>query len=235
MWEQNGFVLHIAEGYYEGTIAWQMNPASGVSSHFIVAKDGRITQMVDTAIAAWTQRGGNGYWLSIEFEGFVPDPLTAAQLEAAARLFRKGHEVYGYPLQVTDTPYGEGLGHHSMGAECGVDWGHSECPGEAIKAQKPEIVARAKGDDVGAQDVWSWDIDPSNNIYSAGGVAWTVFKRTDYLANTFAPQVIEALDEQSQINQEMGDRMHRLGSVLVLMAIILVIAIGTLAGVVAFG
>lgn len=143
MGEWRGVVIHIAEGYYEGTIAWQLNPVSDVSSHFIVAKDGRIAQMVDTSIAAWTQRDGNGEWLSIENEGFVPSALTSAQIEANAAILARAHREYGVPLQVTTSPTGRGLGHHSMGAENGFNWGHSQCPGPAIVAQKSEIVSRA--------------------------------------------------------------------------------------------
>ena len=147
MVEVRGVVLHIAEGYYEGTIAWQHNPDADVSSHFVVARDGRIAQVVDTDDEAWTQRAGNGHWLSVENEGFTTrkgwNQLTPAQLEANARILAKAHQVYGVPLQVTGSPYGRGLGHHSMGAEHGVDWGHSDCPGPAIKAQKPAIVTAA--------------------------------------------------------------------------------------------
>ncbi|WFE20843.1 peptidoglycan recognition family protein [Solwaraspora sp. WMMD937] len=139
----HGIVVHIAAGYFEGTIAWQRNPASRVSSHFVVAKDGRIAQMVDTEIRAWTQRAGNRTWLSIENEGFLPDRLTAPQLEANAQLLARSHLEHGVPVRNANSPRERGLGHHSMGAENGFDWGHSQCPGPAIVAQKPTIVARA--------------------------------------------------------------------------------------------
>lgn len=152
MSRHDGVVLHIAAGYYEGTISWQRNPAADVSSHFIVSKSGRIAQMVDTDVTAWTQRDGNGEWLSVENEGFLPDGLTAAQVEANARILARAHLAYGVPLQVTDTPTRRGLGHHSMGAENGFNWGHPACPGPAIKAQKSAIVTRAvaivNGDDI---------------------------------------------------------------------------------------
>lgn len=138
--EHRGIVVHIAAGYFEGTIAWQRNPASDVSSHFVVAKDGRVAQMVDTEIRAWTQRSGNRAWLSIENEGFLPDRLTPQQVEANAQLLARAHREYGIPLQVATSPAGRGLGHHSMGA----DWGHQQCPGPSIIAQKPAIVMRAQ-------------------------------------------------------------------------------------------
>lgn len=148
MVEVRGYVIHIAQGYYEGTINYQKQPGKEVSSHFVIGDgaagqgaDGDIAQLVDTSTTAYTQRSGNGHWLSGENAGFVPHPLTAAQVESNARIFAKGHLVYGYPLQIANTPNDRGLGHHSMG--CDYDWGHCDCPGSAIIAQKPEILARA--------------------------------------------------------------------------------------------
>jgi N-acetylmuramoyl-L-alanine amidase-like protein len=136
-------VLHIADGTFEGTIAWQKNPSSNVSSHFVVAKDGRIAQIVDTTWQAWTQIEGNPYSISIENEGFGGDALTPAQVESCAQLLARAHREHGIPVQVTSVVGTPGLGHHSMGYESGVNWGHQFCPGSAVKNQKPAIVARA--------------------------------------------------------------------------------------------
>lgn len=140
MAEVRGVVVHVADGTYEGTISWQRNAKSEVSSHFVVSHAGRIAQLVDTDITAWTQRAGNGHWLSVENEGYGGQTLTAAQIEANARIFLRAHRAYGVPLQLATKPTGRGLGHHSMG---GTAWGHQMCPGVAIIAQKPAIVARA--------------------------------------------------------------------------------------------
>lgn len=152
MVEQRGVVIHIAEGYYEGTISWCRNPRSDVSAHFVVARDGRIAQLVRTDTTAWTQGKGNGHWLSIENEGFTLghdlhqpgwERLSPQQLEANAAILAKAHTTYGVPLQLATSPSGRGLGHHSMGAENGVAWGHDDCPGPPIIAQKPAIVTTA--------------------------------------------------------------------------------------------
>jgi len=137
-------VVHTADGSFEGTIAWQRNASADVSSHFVVAKDGRIAQMLDTNSKPWTQKAGNPYSISIENEGNENTPLTPYQVEANARILAKAHQVHGVPLQLTGKVGTRGLGHHSMGAESGVDWGHSLCPGSIIKGQKPAILARAK-------------------------------------------------------------------------------------------
>lgn len=138
-----GLVEHIAEGTYAGTIVWQRNPAAEVSSHFVVARDGRIAQMVDTADRAWCQRAGNPDWLSIENEGWPSTPLTDAQMVASATLLAECHDRHGTPIALAPAPTGLGLAWHSLGAEHGVDWGHPDCPGPIIKAQLPTIVAWA--------------------------------------------------------------------------------------------
>jgi hypothetical protein len=152
MKEHRGVVLHIAEGYFDGTISWCRNPKSDTSAHFITGRDGRIAQLVDTETTAWTQQDGNGHWLSVENEGFTRghdlhqpgwEKLTAAQVDANAAILVQAHLVYGIPLQVTSDPDGTGLGHHSMGAEHGERWGHRDCPGPPIIAQKQGIVDRA--------------------------------------------------------------------------------------------
>lgn len=152
MVEHRGVVLHIADGYYEGTISWQRDPASRVSSHFVIGRTrGEVAQMVDTDTAAWTQSAGNGRWLSIEFAGFHKghrlnpggwERLTDWQVEAAAHILAKAHQVYGIPLQQTNSPNIGGLGYHSMG---GAAWGnHPLCPGPDIIAARGRIIAQAK-------------------------------------------------------------------------------------------
>ncbi len=157
--EQRGLVVHIAEGSYEGTISWCKNPDSNVSCHFVTAADGRIAQLVDTKDGAWTQINGNNHWISVENEGHTPNPLTDAQVTAIAKIFAWLHEVHGVPLQNNGSvvplpgmpagpgPNGHGLAHHSTGTTAegwtGGTWGHSDCPGPAIQAQKPLIVQRA--------------------------------------------------------------------------------------------
>jgi len=137
-----GMVLHIAEGNSaNGVWNWQ-NGLHDVSSYFIVAKDGTIIQAVDLDNRAWTQGAGNPGWIGVENCGFHTEALTPAQIEANAGILAWLHILYGVPLQSTDDPLnGRGLGWHGMG---GTAWGgHTGCPGDQIKAQRPTILARA--------------------------------------------------------------------------------------------
>jgi hypothetical protein len=137
-----GLVLHIAEGSYQGTINWQKNPISDVSSHTVHGKAGERAQMLDINLTAWTQANGNGWWVSVEHEGFNTEALTPEQFESTAQLYAWLVRTKGVPMQLTDSPSVPGLGWHGMG---GTAWGgHPNCPGEPIKAQRPEILARAQ-------------------------------------------------------------------------------------------
>lgn len=137
-------VIHTADGSYEGTIAWQKSTKSDNSSHFVVDFNGKIAQLNDTVNRSGAQKAGNPYSISVENAGNEKRPLTPQQIEANARILAKAHQVHHIPLQLTGRVGTRGLGHHSMGAESNVDWGHALCPGVIIKAQKQAIVERAK-------------------------------------------------------------------------------------------
>lgn len=148
------FIIHTADGYFDGTISWQKGPNS-VSSHFISGKNqGEVAQMADTEDEAWTQSDANRYSISSENAGFGErgEALTAWQLEINAQLLARAHREYPdtLPLRLMNGPDESGLGWHGMG---GNPWGgHFGCPGEAIKAQLPQILNRAieivNGDDM---------------------------------------------------------------------------------------
>lgn len=170
-----GVVVHIAAGTFQGTIAWQKNPTADVSSHFIVSKKGEIVQMVDTSDAAWTQKNGNSEWLSIENEGYLPGPLTPEQFDANAKILLWASRTFPKVLlKVANSPAGYGLGHHSMGAENGADWGHSQCPGELIKNQKAGIVALAVLMQNGGGIVTDKDVALTRPQDEALSVAWQI-------------------------------------------------------------
>lgn len=109
--------LHIAQGGYEGAISWltdaQSNPNS--SAHFVIAKDGRIAQLVSINDSAWANGLGwennrwvtgsgapvnptwqdivpgvnpNWYTISIEHEGLYPETWTTEMYAANNRLMQ---------------------------------------------------------------------------------------------------------------------------------------------------
>lgn len=106
-------VCHITEGSYAGAVSWLCNPDAEASAHFVVAKDGRVTQLVELTDSAWCngtsidptdkkyyghstlaavrQRATNAnyYTISIEHEGIFKQTkgrLTDAQLKATIEL-----------------------------------------------------------------------------------------------------------------------------------------------------
>ena len=106
-------VCHITEGAFDGAVSWLINPQSQVSSHFVVARDGRVAQLVDIENTAWANgtsnmqssnlwhghstlaavrnRGinANHYTISIEHEGRFAETqgaLSPQQLEATINL-----------------------------------------------------------------------------------------------------------------------------------------------------
>jgi len=70
-------VLHHTSGSYAGSVAWCMNPASRVSYHCIVAKDGRRSTLADpdertwhAGVSSWRgKRDLNSWSIGAAFEG----------------------------------------------------------------------------------------------------------------------------------------------------------------------
>lgn len=169
LWAPDVMAYHLADGYYDGTIGWEQNPQSGVSSHFVVAEDGRITQLVPLDMAAYTQGlkynwenkspmpsqarselvraravNPNCYCISIEFAGFWKNckgKITDEQIAAAV-------EIEHYCNAELMRMYGAGIPpdrEHHIG-HCEINpTGRPCCPGELFPYD--EIMRRIKGQD----------------------------------------------------------------------------------------
>lgn len=140
-----GLVVHVIVGSLLGADSTFHNNDPGQrggrrSATWGIGKDGRLLQWCDTDDVSWAQADGNRRWHSVETEGTQDEPLTAAQIEALARLLEWDSRREGYPLAAVDDPNGWGLGTHAMG---GAAWGGHSCPGAIRAAQRPAIVARA--------------------------------------------------------------------------------------------
>lgn len=117
---------HITDGAYNGAVAWLSGRQSGISAHFVVGKNGQVSQLVSLAEAAWCngtqsteptgakyvgratsalvrQRGinANRYTVSIECEGneHTHGILTTKQFAALVQLVK-------YIRQQVKTLYG---------------------------------------------------------------------------------------------------------------------------------
>ena len=105
-------VLHHTAGSYAGSVAWCMDPASKVSYHCIVAKDGRRTVLADPDERTWHagksewhgRKDLNSWSIVASFEGDTnTEPLTLAAMESMAEYLVPIMRQYGLELpDVTD-------------------------------------------------------------------------------------------------------------------------------------
>ena len=105
-------VLHHTAGSYAGSVAWCMDPASRVSYHAIVAKDGKRTVLADpdertwhAGVSSWRgKRDLNSWAIGAAFEGDtnkreLGEPEMASMAEYLVPLMKR----YGLTLaDVTD-------------------------------------------------------------------------------------------------------------------------------------
>ncbi|MFE3169459.1 N-acetylmuramoyl-L-alanine amidase [Streptomyces sp. NPDC059224] len=95
-------VVHVTQGGYASAVKVFQDPAHEAAAHYIVRRDGRITQLVrelDVAFHAGN-RSYNERSVGIEHEGFVDRPadFTAAMYAASARLTAAICRRYGMPM-----------------------------------------------------------------------------------------------------------------------------------------
>lgn len=147
-----GMVVHHMVGSEGSAYAHFNTPGSGASAHFGVCYDGTTYQYVDTADAAYHACQAN-YQGQVGVENESPgsgpnvwQALTDEQVSANARIAAWLHDEHGIELRVASAGDRRGVGYHSMvPGDCSVAWGQTGCPGDAIVAQRDEIVRRAQG------------------------------------------------------------------------------------------
>jgi len=96
-------VIHVMDGYFEGTIDWFQNPDSQASAHYLISQEGEIVQMVREKDIAW--HAGNWEYnqrsIGIEHEDKgnwdKPNWATEELYQASAALVRYLCDKYGIP------------------------------------------------------------------------------------------------------------------------------------------
>lgn len=107
-------VLHIAEGSKASVLATFQDPAVQKSSHFLVCRDGSVTQFVNTGSTAFCNgivvnpisevvlcrlpANPNDYTVSIEHEGFGTQDITPEQYTTTVALVKYLHAKWNIPL-----------------------------------------------------------------------------------------------------------------------------------------
>lgn len=155
--------LHLADGFYEGTI--QTFLQGNLSAHFVISKQGEITQMVDTDRVAFTQGitaeqtkqskaklvrekgiNPNSYCLSVEFEGFYNDfkrsngeVIKGCKGNITAEQIDSFVFLFYYYNEKYQIPIDR---EHIIG-HCEINhWGRPHCPGELFPYD--EIMRKLK-------------------------------------------------------------------------------------------
>jgi len=154
-------VLHIAAGAYAPSRDWLCDPNSGVSAHFIISKQGEISQLVSIYNSAranglsysagrWKNARGkfvsptwsdiivgvnpNLYTISIEHEGFPEEARTQPMQDADVQLLR----WIASQLHFSYVPGHSLIGHRDIDP---VDKGF--CPGPNVNFAQLAVAANA--------------------------------------------------------------------------------------------
>lgn len=100
-------VLHTTEVSLEGTLDIFRSRASVVSSHFVIASNGDIYEMVDTTRRAWHATYYNDRSIGIEMVGFANQPSTWNEENLDALTDLLAWLVTAYPTIPLEHPSGD--------------------------------------------------------------------------------------------------------------------------------
>ncbi|MEV6174664.1 N-acetylmuramoyl-L-alanine amidase [Streptomyces sp. NPDC051954] len=95
-------VIHVTQGSFDSAVKVFQDPGHGAAAHYIVRKDGHITQMIRELDVAYHagNRDYNERSVGIEHEGFVdrPEDFTDEMYAASARLTARICARYDIPV-----------------------------------------------------------------------------------------------------------------------------------------
>jgi N-acetyl-anhydromuramyl-L-alanine amidase AmpD len=82
-------VLHYTDSRnFDGSVSWFQNPASKVSAHYIVGREGQVVQMVNESDKAWHASSQNSKSIGIENSANKDDQLTLEQEKTLVTLLQ---------------------------------------------------------------------------------------------------------------------------------------------------
>ena len=135
-------ILHVAVSNSDSLYDYFAHRSGGIESHFYIRDDGTVEQYRDTDWEADANYRANPFAVSIETEGMGEGRWTKAQVESIKALLSWLHAEHGIPLEVCKTPFGSGVGYHTLfGAPSEWTPVSKSCPGPGrIKQFYAELV-----------------------------------------------------------------------------------------------
>jgi hypothetical protein len=126
-----GIVIHVNEGYFQGTIDWFASGSGGelLGAHLEIG-DRQVAQLADLDAVCWHAGAANGFAIGFEHKGFgrTREEWLTAGHELTYSANRAAWCLHQYNLG--PPRYGHNIWPHSWG---GADWGgHPDCPGHAF-------------------------------------------------------------------------------------------------------
>ena len=95
-WKPDMIVCHITEGGYAGAVSWLCNPQAQASSHFVVAADGRIAQLVDLTNGSWCNGNSTDPNSRLYYKNSLNSIVRSRATNANYYTYSIEHEGYSY-------------------------------------------------------------------------------------------------------------------------------------------
>ena len=151
---------------FTGTLNWFNNPDSKVSSHWVIARDGRKARVIRDDWQSWHAGIHNATHWGIELEqGVESDGFTPEQMDALVAVC-KGYVEMGVPpfhgmigfIGHQDTPQGRGVGKSDPGSLFNWDWFFTQLRAEPPPPAQPYVTYVKTGFSDGTE--WYLEVVP---------------------------------------------------------------------------
>lgn len=139
-------IMHSAVSNAKSLYGYFSSPGVNLESHFYIAEDGELIQMIDTEVRADANYRANGFAVSTEtWDGGNPDktPWNPKQVATLIRLNQWLNATHGIPMRRTTGWNTPGVGGHSDYPGVWTPVRGKTCPGLARRPQVNQIIAAA--------------------------------------------------------------------------------------------
>jgi hypothetical protein len=180
-WPPVGIVMHYTEGMIDmkNLVTTWLTKSPMPPSHLCITSTGKVGYFVSLDYADRATENTNKH-ISIEFQAAKNSDITDAQIHTASLIYAFLHNVYDMPFAEASSRGEKGLSHHAVFVDASNPDGHATCPGPAIIARKPAIIARAKAYvhqlNMGTTAHGSWWVRVPGSLYTYkfgdGSVSW---------------------------------------------------------------
>jgi N-acetyl-anhydromuramyl-L-alanine amidase AmpD len=95
-WKPDMICCHVTESGCAGSVSWLNNPASSASAHFVIGKNGAVTQLIDLKDGSWCNGNSTDPKSRLYYKNSLNPIIQSRAANANLYTYSIEHEGYSY-------------------------------------------------------------------------------------------------------------------------------------------